>query len=87
MFLTVLEMERRAADTLPLTHSPPLTSQYHSLLRGLALAVLLSGAGPFLAQQRGHLLSISVLHSLQKTVIILVPLVCLWGETKREVEG
>lgn len=61
------------------TLSPPLTSQ-HSLLRGLALAVVLGGTGPFLAQQRGHLLGISVLHSLQQAVIILVPLICLWGK-------
>lgn len=58
---------------------PPLTSQY-PLLRGLALTVLLGGTGPFLAQQRGHLLGISILHSLQQTVIILVPLICLWSK-------
>lgn len=49
-------------------------------LRGLALAVMLGGAGPLLAQQRGHLLGISILHGLQQSVVILVPLVGLWNK-------
>lgn len=54
-------------------------------LRGLALAVMFGGAGPLLAQQRGHLLCVSVLHGLQQPVIILVPLVGLWS--KREMQS
>ena len=51
-----------------------------SNLRGLALAVMLGGVGPLLAQQRGHLLGVSILHGLQQSVIVLVPLVRLWGK-------
>lgn len=54
-------------------------------LRGLALAVMFGGAGPLLAQQRGHLLCVSILHGLQQPVIILVPLVGLWS--KRETQS
>lgn len=54
------------------------------LLRGPALGVMLGGTGPLLAQQRGHLLSISVLHSLQQAVVILVPLVGLGSKRLRK---
>lgn len=54
------------------------------LLRGPALGVMLGGTGPLLAQQWGHLLSISVLHSLQQAVVILVPLVGLGSERLRK---
>lgn len=53
-------------------------------LRGLALTVELGGAGPLLAQQRGHLLHVAILHGLQQAVIILVPLIDLWGRGDRQ---
>lgn len=55
--------------------APAGTSIAH--LRGLALTVVLGGTGSLLAQQRGHLLDISMLHGLQQAFIILVPLVGL----------